>query len=366
ELEREKEELKEYDFLDKRRRALQFTLYDKELTKVTSQLEGVEASRGEQMQTQHALFGRLREIQDQLLIEEDELGTSKQALERLVGRREDKAEELRQAVGQRSELQVELQETQSSVRAKQAALEESHGRLLEVQASIAEREKELASMEPSYATRHRELLGLQQELTQAQSRVEALYGKQGRGKQFSSEEERNSFLQSQIDSLNQQISSKSALLQRVQTETTEQETSLRQEIRRNAAAMQENKAQLDSVEGLTRSIKDLMSKRNDLQESRKAGWREMESFQDELQEAKAELARGKQALSSSLPRHMSVGLATVERIAEDKGLTRPNSKGQRPYMGPLIDNFSLKNDAFRTAVEVAAGNSLFHVIVDTD
>ena len=92
----------------------------------------------------------------------------------------------------------------------------------------------------------------------------------------------------------------------------------------------------------------------------------MESLQDSLQEAKAELARGKQALSCTLPRHLSVGLATVERIAEEKGLNRPDPSGRRAYMGPVIDNFSLKNDAFRTAVEVAAGNSLFHVIVDTD
>lgn len=48
----------------------------------------------------------------------------------------------------------------------------------------------------------------------------------------------------------------------------------------------------------------------------------------------------------------------MEKIAEEKGLTG--------YYGPLIDNFRLKTEAFRVAVEVAAGNSLFHVIVDTD
>lgn len=117
---------------------------------------------------------------------------------------------------------------------------------------------------------------------------------------------------------------------------------------------------------LVRSIKELITRRNQLQETRKTSWREMETFQEELQEAKAELQRGKQALSSSLPRHLSVGLATVERIAEEKGLNRPDSRGRVAYYGPLIDNFNLKNDGFRTAVEVAAGNALFHVVVDTD
>lgn len=98
--------------------------------------------------------------------------------------------------------------------------------------------------------------------------------------------------------------------------------------------------------------------RNGLQEERKSCWRQLEVFQEQLQEAKQELERGKQQLNSSLPRSITQGLATVERIAEEKGM-----KG---YYGPLIDNIRLKTDAYRTAVEVAAGNSLFHVIVDTD
>jgi structural maintenance of chromosome 3 (chondroitin sulfate proteoglycan 6) len=133
ELEREKEELKEYDFLDKKRRALQFTLYDKELTKVTSQLETVETSRSEQIQSQQELFSRLRELQDQLVMEEEGLAASRQALDRLVSRREGKANEVREATSLRSQLQVDLQEAQSVGTAKIAALEDCRAKLLEVQ-----------------------------------------------------------------------------------------------------------------------------------------------------------------------------------------------------------------------------------------
>ena len=75
-------------------------------------------------------------------------------------------------------------------------------------------------------------------------------------------------------------------------------------------------------------------------------------------EAKDGLDRGKQQLNSSLPRNITQGLSTVEKIVEEKRM--------RGYFGPLIDNFQLTNEGFRTAVEVAAGNSLFHVVVDTD
>jgi structural maintenance of chromosome 3 (chondroitin sulfate proteoglycan 6) len=53
-----------------------------------------------------------------------------------------------------------------------------------------------------------------------------------------------------------------------------------------------------------------------------------------------------------------MGLATIEKIVSEKQISG--------YFGPLIDNFSLSNPAFQTAVEVAGGNSLFHVIVDNE
>ena len=77
-----------------------------------------------------------------------------------------------------------------------------------------------------------------------------------------------------------------------------------------------------------------------------------------MAEARDAFERGKQQLNSSLPRTISQGLSTVDKIVEEKGL--------RGYFGPLIDNFELNNEGYRTAVEVAAGNALFHVVVDTD
>jgi structural maintenance of chromosome 3 (chondroitin sulfate proteoglycan 6) len=115
--------------------------------------------------------------------------------------------------------------------------------------------------------------------------------------------------------------------------------------------------------------------RNNLQESRKVTWKELERVQEEIQNCRNELEKDKQILSSSLPRQVSIGLAFVEKIVEEKGLAKTLSvpgassgggTSRGVYLGPLIDNISLKHDKFRTAVEVAAGNSLFHVIVDTD
>ena len=230
--------------------------------------------------------------------------------------------------------------------------------LSEVTDLIVQSEAELARIGPEFDERSAGLLSVQEEAARLGSRVEALYGKQGRGRQFTSKADRDAFLQVQIESLNATIAGKQTLLGRTRGEVLAEETKLQREKDILVKAEQENTARGVRNDELTKILLDRTQDRNELQEQRKNCWRQLEQFQEQLQEAKHALEKGKQQLNSSLPRSITQGLATVERIAEEEGL--------RGYYGPLIDNIRLKNDAYRTAIEVAAGNSLFHVIVDTD
>lgn len=117
-----------------------------------------------------------------------------------------------------------------------------------------------------------------------------------------------------------------------------------------------------------RTRKDLFEQRNEHQEQRKSSWKDIERLQEDIRICQTDIEKSKQLLNASLPRQISLGLATVERIAEEKGLSRDiHSIGTSgAYFGPVIDNITMKNDGFRTAVEVAGGNGLFNVIVDSD
>jgi hypothetical protein len=112
ELEKEKEELTEYEQLDKHRRALEFNLYDKELSKATEALGAIEVTREEEREKQQGLHARLRGIQDELQVEEESLVTVRQAIDRLSIRRAEKAADLAETVAKRSAIEVELQETE--------------------------------------------------------------------------------------------------------------------------------------------------------------------------------------------------------------------------------------------------------------
>jgi structural maintenance of chromosome 3 (chondroitin sulfate proteoglycan 6) len=115
ELETEKEELTEYEQLDKHRRALEYNLYDKELSKASEQLGRIEVVREEQREMQQGLHARLREIQDELQIGEESISMTRQALDRLSTRRAEKAADLSATLQRRSVIEVELQETEVNI-----------------------------------------------------------------------------------------------------------------------------------------------------------------------------------------------------------------------------------------------------------
>lgn len=358
ELEKEKEELTEYEQLDKNRRALEYTLYDKELTRANEQLGQMENIRDEERDRQQELHSRLVVIQDDVQQGEDALASLNSALDRLANRKDLKHKELQEAQTRRSEIEVILQEGEADSKARGAESAEMQKQLKEVDEQIKSRESELTKIDPLYDAKMTSLQQSQQQLDAVKARVEALYGKQGRGRQFSTKKERDAFLQTQINALQSQVDSKEELAQRLQKELSQEEANLMKEKQLLIKAEEEKKTRSTRYEALTKQIQERIQKRNELQEDRKKSWRELEAFQEALQEARHELDRGKQQLNSALPRHIAQGLAAVQQIVQERHL--------EGYYGPLIDNFTLKHEGFRTAVEVAAGNALFHVIVDTD
>lgn len=64
ELRGEKEELGQYQKLDRERRAIEYTLYDKELKKARESLDNIEHQRNEELEKSNSLADEMREVHD--------------------------------------------------------------------------------------------------------------------------------------------------------------------------------------------------------------------------------------------------------------------------------------------------------------
>jgi len=86
-------------------------------------------------------------------------------------------------------------------------------------------------------------------------------------------------------------------------------------------------------------------------------WREEAKLDSVLSSASSEMDRAERSLSHMMDQNTSRGLAAVRRIKRQHSL--------EGVYGTLAELFDV-NDRYRTAVEVTAGQSLFHYVVDTD
>lgn len=112
-----------------------------------------------------------------------------------------------------------------------------------------------------------------------------------------------------------------------------------------------------ALEEIEKDITDKKEKRNKLLDERKELWREDAKLDSLVEASRQELDKAERALSHTMDQNTSRGLAAVRRIKERMGL--------RGCYGTLVELMDVQ-ESFRTAVEVTAGQSLFHYVVDND
>jgi structural maintenance of chromosome 3 (chondroitin sulfate proteoglycan 6) len=71
-----------------------------------------------------------------------------------------------------------------------------------------------------------------------------------------------------------------------------------------------------------------------------------------------DLARAEKSMQSTVSRDVAAGLEAVRKVVEQHNIAGVH--------GPVIELLKVTNEALQTAVDVTAGNALFHVVVDND
>ncbi len=359
ELDREKKELTEFETFDKQRRALEYTLYDHEITVATQQLTEVEGEREIQRESQQKSYMDLRDIQDEIIAEEEEFTQLQGLIERLQQKKDHQQDEVKQLTTKKAALELECQEMENHKTVQSRNQQEWTEQLNEVIESIAQYEHDLKeSIQPVVDQKEEEVQKAELRLQTIRRRIEQLYTKQGHGTRYNSKQERDAFLSQQIDTLQGQVMKKQSLYQQQIQELESIERQL--QVNQQDLQSDENahKLRANTIDQLNQSNHDLINQRNALQERRKLLWKEIETVEESLVSATNEFDKAKSQLQRNLPKAITTGIATIERYVQEHNVTG--------YHGPLIDNIHLIHPNFRNAVEVAGGNSLFHIIVDTD
>ncbi|EON65649.1 chromosome segregation protein sudA [Coniosporium apollinis CBS 100218] len=357
ELEEEKEELKAYQEKDRERRCLEYTIYHREQIEIQRALESIDELRQTGVDETDDNRERYSAGEQELAQIDAEISDVKQRIEFL---RVDKAQledERREVARDKAKIELEvngLTEGQSAARQARTQHEDD---LREVQEQIRQREQELAQIMPEYNNRKEQEAAIKAQLIEAEGTRQRLYAKQGRTAQFRNKRDRDAWLQGEIDAVNVALATRKA----VAMQTTEEITDLETEIGRLEEEITGLRARIDNrgdnMQTISENIQRAKEERDRLMDQRKELWREEAKLDSVVSNAQRELEKAEKFLSHMMDQNTSRGIAAVRRIKRQHNL--------EGVYGTLAELFEVP-DRYKTAVEVTAGTSLFHYVVDSD
>ncbi|KAI4139119.1 MAG: hypothetical protein LQ341_004345 [Variospora aurantia] len=357
ELEEEKEELKDYQEKDKERRCLQYTIDHREQLAIAEELDNLEERRNAGAEDTGDSEERFRQGDRELAEIHAEINELKQQIDFLNVDKKQLETERKDNSRAKAKIELDVKNLTDGQAAAQQTRSQYQTDLDSLETSIQQHEAELAQITPEYDTRLQEEATVKGELDGAEATRQRLYAKQGRNARFRSKRERDDWLRAEINNSYPQL----AKVKAVRVQNAEDIAELEKSITDTENIISQLREQLEGLgsnnETMQAQIQEAKSERDRLMDERKELWREDAKLDSVLSNASNQLRQAEQELSHTMDQNTSRGLAAVRRIKQQHQL--------EGVYGTLAELFDVR-DRYRRAVEVTAGQSLFHYVVDND
>ncbi|KAI3229281.1 hypothetical protein DTO012A9_8631 [Penicillium roqueforti] len=357
ELEEEKDELRSYQEKDKERRCLEYTIYSLEQQEIGKVLNEIEERR--QNGVEDADNNRDQFVEGEKAIAEIdvEIAECRQQIEFLKVDKAQLEDERREASKTLAQNELQAKSLADNQAAAQALKSRYDSDLSSVQTAISEREAEHREILPRFNALKDQEETVKSQLTDAETSRQRLYAKQGRNSRFKNKSERDKWLNMEVRESHNSISTVQGVISQTQEDIRDLESEIAALEPETERLRQQIDGRGDTMHTVDQQVQDAKDERDRLMDQRKELWREEAKLDSVLSNASQEVDRAERNLSHMMDNNTSRGIAAVRRITRQHNL--------EGVYGTLAELFDV-NDRYRTAVEVTAGQSLFHYVVDTD
>ncbi|PWA77306.1 RecF/RecN/SMC [Artemisia annua] len=357
ELDEEKAELKKYQQLDKQRKGLEYTIYDKEVSEARRELAEVDEER-------NAISEELVRKYNSSVDDEEEVKKLDKLYKDLtrevqgLSREKETIEKQRtEAIKKHTAVELDVTDIEEKIIGSRRAKDEAGKQLDVLRREIQESTAELNKIKPLYNKQVQEEDRITKEIMLREKKLSMLYQKQGRATQFRSKAARDEWLQKDIDKYEKVLSSNEKQEHLLKDEISKLERDLaaqNEHVKRREAEIAALEAQ---ISGHRKGFNRHKSKRDELHDKRKSLWGTESELTAEIERLKSEVVKAEKSLDHATPGDIRRGISTIRRICREYNISG--------VYGSIIELLECDENLF-TAVEVTAGNSLFHVVVETD
>lgn len=357
----ESKDLKQFQQLEKNKKVYEFNLFDRELASLSSQIEANEEEY-ESMKN-----SSLKDIQDlekrelacqKLLAEIDELLKALRVASLESEQSETDKNRLAQSMAEKESLVRDLEATLTSAHEN---AEEQSSKKMALTKALEERSARISEeLKPELQKLLAQESTLKSKISELTTRQRLLYAKQSRFLKFLSKKQRDKWLKDEIKNVTKDLEIRQELLESnlIARKNFEEELIECENRLQDLKSSMDGEDQHRKIQQYEENIDTSKRKVMELSEERKILWRDEIRYRSLYDSAELELSDANHKVSRSMDRELARGLQSVRDISERLNL-------QDSVYGPLADLFTF-SDKYKTAVEVVAGTSLFHVVVDTD
>lgn len=357
----ESTDLKEYQSLEKNKKLLEYKLFDRELNTLNTKIEQNEEDYTDLLENSKQDIEDLnsREALCQQLI--DSIGQLKTDLKVATLEKLQTDIDSNQLYQLIAEKEVEVNNLRANLSSVEQQSKSNESLVSHYKDLIAKHESKIADYKPKLRSLQEHETEIKLKLAELQTKQRALYSKQSRFSKFTTQKQRDDWLQKEIKSLKQDLKTKQTSIDQIQEKITSHKEELFEYNNRINELNEElngNNQQSQKIDQLQTSVNELRARIVELTDQRKQLWRDeirYKSFQDLIEN---DLSNATHQVNQTMDRAQAKGLAAVKSITEKLNL------GESVH-GPLAELFHV-SDKYKASVEVVAGNSLFHVVVDND
>ncbi|KAL0224660.1 hypothetical protein RCL1_002572 [Eukaryota sp. TZLM3-RCL] len=358
ELNSEKNELKEYQELDKKKRALEHVVYNNSLNTVRAQIDHVEVTRRHELSKANEDNLRAHETAELIRNKESELATittKASTLKSLLTQLEDEKNDL---VRRKAQLSLDLDQSKEIHRVKTTELTQLTTEYDNLCTDINTYDQELnLIVKPQLDGAIEAEKASHQLLQTSESRINELLGRSGRFRQFADTDSRDQWLNNQIDKVKNEIN----LLERFIHDLKEEVLNYEADVANNSQDVDNCKSKITDINTrmieIQSNLSGLSSERSNLIAKIKDFHRQEASVFASLENIRETKEKENRHLFSQIPRGIAKSLDLIMDLSKNKRL--------EGIYGPVIDLFST-DPALFSAVESIAKNQLFHVVVEDD
>ncbi|KAK5949899.1 Structural maintenance of chromosomes protein 3 [Knufia fluminis] len=357
ELEDEQEELRNFQEQDAEKRATEYILEQRDLEETNKGLQQLEERRSNRIENADGNRQAYIEGEDNIARINQQLEELRQNMNAARLEKKQLEDERRERARAKAQADLDVRNLSAGHSAAQRSKQQHDENLQQVQGQIAEIEAELNNdVLPKYQQASQKAQATKTRLDNAETKQQRLYAKQGRSARFRTKQERDQWLNDQINEANVSLQRFKATRMSTKEGITEDEEAISQLEQEIEDLQSRVSNQGGATQGLEQELQAAKENKDKLMDERKELWRKDARLDSEVATAQEQLRKAERNLSHMMDGNTSRGLEAVRRIKQQHNLT-----GCYGTLAELLDV-----PAHHVAIEAVAGSSLFHYVVDTD